>query len=119
MSEFRPVVGYEDTYAISDAGELKRTAPARGARVGAILRPHVGPNGYQMLLLSKDNKKKSAYIHRLVAEAFCDKPEGDVEVNHIDGDKLNNTPANLEWVTHGENMAKGYETGNHRWKTAA
>lgn len=47
--------------------------------------------------------RKGCLIHRLVAEAFIPKPLGATEVDHIDGDKLNNRVENLRWVTHKEN----------------
>ena len=50
-------------------------------------------------------------VHRLVAECFCKKPPGIVEVNHKDGNKLNNHFENLEWVTHLENVQHAYRTG--------
>ena len=50
-------------------------------------------------------------VHRLVAECFCERPPGNVEVNHKDGNKLNNHFSNLEWVTHLENVRHAYRTG--------
>ena len=55
---------------------------------------------------------KTLLVHRVVAETFCDLPRdrypvagyGDLDVNHIDGDGLNNRAENLEWVSHGDNM---------------
>lgn len=56
-------------------------------------------------------KKKNLSIHRMVLETFLPK-EGmeELEVNHIDGNKLNNSLDNLEWVTHQENMAHAVKT---------
>lgn len=48
--------------------------------------------------------KKSKYVHRLVAEYFIPNPNGYLEVNHIDGDKLNNVSDNLEWCSRSQNL---------------
>jgi len=47
--------------------------------------------------------EKNHYVHRLVCEAFNGFPPDGFVVNHRDGNKLNNRPENLEWVTRGEN----------------
>lgn len=52
-----------------------------------------------MLFLNGAETKKCLYVHRIVAQAFCDKPEDCDYVNHIDEDKHNNNASNLEWVT--------------------
>ena len=48
-------------------------------------------------------------IHRLVAEAFISNPEDKREVNHKDGNRLNNCADNLEWVTRSENQIHSYK----------
>lgn len=61
-------------------------------------------NGYLSYNITLPNgKKKRCYAHRLVAIAFLDRFEGKNEVNHIDGNKLNNCIDNLEWVSSSEN----------------
>lgn len=61
-------------------------------------------NGYLSYQISlKNGKKKRFYAHRLVAKAFIPNPDDKAEVNHIDGNKMNNHVYNLEWVTPKEN----------------
>lgn len=67
-------------------------------------------SGYFVVKLSGRNGGH-VLLHRLVAEVWCDRPEGTTQVNHIDGDKGNNSAENLEWVTAAENMQKAVETG--------
>lgn len=50
-------------------------------------------------------------IHRMVAAAFVENPNELPEINHIDGDKTNNTMANLEWCTSSENFRHALRTG--------
>ena len=77
-----------------------------------LLKPHLGRHrcgGYYRVGI---NGRPEA-VHRIVAECFCEKPigVGKVEVNHKDGNKLNNHYANLEWVTHLDNVRHAYRTG--------
>lgn len=58
---------------------------------------------YLNCLLSKNNKRKAYRVHRLVAKAFIPNPENKPVVNHLDGNKFNNTAHNLAWCTSSEN----------------
>lgn len=58
-----------------------------------------------------DGKSTRRHVHRLLALTFIPNPEGKEEVNHKDGDKLNNHLSNLEWVTKKENARHAQETG--------
>lgn len=61
------------------------------------------PNGYQRVVLSKNNKSYNFLIHRLVAEAFIPNPDNKPCINHKDLNRANNCVENLEWVTYKEN----------------
>lgn len=67
--------------------------------------------GYLMVHLYRKRMNKTVKVHRLVAEAFVPNPDGLPEVNHIDGNKSNNSASNLEWVTRRQNMRHARETG--------
>ena len=66
---------------------------------GKPLKPTVVPLGYTCVSING----KREYYHRVVATALIPNPENKPCVNHIDGNKKNNHPSNLEWVTYSEN----------------
>lgn len=105
---WKPIVGYEDAYSVSDQGRVKRTGAAKGGRVGTILKPRPTRKGYfRVSLCGRDFA-----IHRLVLEAFCGPPPDDeTQGNHRNGDKSDNTLANLEWATPSENQQHALRTG--------
>ena len=110
---WRPVVGFDDIYEVSDAGEVRRVVSVMGAAAGEVLSPWLAGAGYQMVGLRRPGSRRvRAYVHRLVAVAFLGAPpRGKPEVNHIDGNKLNNAASNLEWVSHSENHRHAYRLG--------
>ena len=68
--------------------------------------------GYTRIKLRDENNKPILKAkHRIVAESFCDNPDNKPFVNHIDGDKSNNHPNNLEWVTSKENTKHAIDNG--------
>lgn len=62
-------------------------------------------------------KKWYKRVHRLVAKTFIPNPNNLPQVNHIDGNKLNNDMNNLEWCTNADNTQHGYNTGLYRYKS--
>lgn len=67
--------------------------------------------GYLTVQLWNNNKPETFYVHRLVAQAFVSNPLGLPEVNHKDGNKLNNHYSNLEWVDSVGNSQHAVQTG--------
>jgi len=77
-----------------------------------ILKARKNRGGYLYLNLCCKNKKHyTAIIHRLVALAFIPNTESKPQINHLDGDKTNNSVNNLEWCTQSENILHSYATG--------
>jgi len=108
---WKPVVGYEEWYEASDLGNIKRVKNGQGTIGGNTLVPCVSDRGYYIVCLCKNGKQKTPKVHHLVAGAFIGKRKDGMEVNHKDGDKLNNHPKNLEYVTRSENMLHVFAVG--------
>ena len=91
-------------YSINKDGEV------RNDTTGRIKKPSTNKkNGYLIIDLYKDNNSKKVPVHRLVAEAFIPNPENKATVDHIDGNRKNNSIDNLRWATYSENNSR-FET---------
>lgn len=105
--KWKPVVGYEALYEVSDAGEVF------GLTRKGIIKSFVSHRGYP--LVSLFNKGKRGFsVHRLVAKAFIPNPDNLPEVNHKNGIKTDNRVENLEWCTSQANIDHSVATG--LWK---
>ena len=126
MEEWKPIVGFENIYEVSSLGNVRsveRIDPAGRKRPAKLRVLQSGKRGhYAVINLRKNNKTFSKKVHHLVALAFLGQPpvplypgQGDIhgfcEVNHIDGDKQNNRPDNLEYCTRRENILHSYKIG--------
>lgn len=110
--EWRSVEGWP--YEVSNEGRVRRASSARGGffGVGRIVAQVTSPTGYRTVSLWVDGKMRRARVHQLVAAAFVGPRPGPAwGVNHKDGDKTNNRPANLEWVTSQENTRHAMRHG--------
>lgn len=93
------------------ASNKGRVAKIRPGKEDLIMWTRV-QRGYERLLLTVGpNDRKDFLVHRLVAMAFHGlPPEGKKEINHIDGNKENNVPENLEWISRSENLKHYYQS---------
>lgn len=105
---WKPISGFEGLYEVSNFGSIRRIDcdPYRYLKFGYAGRGYSQVHLYGLL-----GKKRDAYVHRLVAEAFLENPRNCEQVNHIDGNKKNNHVSNLEWCTNRENNAHAWGTG--------
>jgi hypothetical protein len=119
---WKDVVGYEGLYEVSNLGNVRS--------VDRVITVERGKDTYPYPLKGKELKQtrqnhgylgvwlygrggiagrngKMVAVHRIVADAFCRKKDGDCEVNHLNEDKSDNRACNLEWCTHAENSSYG------------
>lgn len=120
MSEvWKDIPDFEGFYQVSNIGRVRsldRVVTFKDGSMrkykGKVLKPSIGNSGYEQVRLCNDGGCNTKSIHRLVLEAF--KPHVnmiDLQVNHIDGVKLNNHLTNLEWVTARDNILHAHDTG--------
>jgi hypothetical protein len=117
LEQLRTIKGY-DNYMVSSWGKVYATRVVWKATqlidnsaevfypdsVRQELKPEETSKGYLRVdLYDKNGNRKHFKIHRLVAQAFIPNPENKPQINHIDGNKHNNSITNLEWVTDAEN----------------
>lgn len=109
-----PIPNYEDLYQVSNYGIIKSLPREWSTGVGIrkhngiILKQCIKKTGYVQVCLSKCGVIKYFLVHRLVALAFIPNTENKKEINHKDGNKLNNNDWNLEWSTPSENIKHSY-----------
>lgn len=117
QEQWRPVVGHEEQYEVSDSGNVRSvdriiTFPdgrCRTAR-GRVLKPGRIRTVHQYVNLGKGN---SRYVHQLVAEAFIGPCPDGLEICHNNGDPADNRSVNLRYDTHGANVFDTVAHGNH------
>ena len=116
---WKDIKGYEGMYQCSSLGNIRsldRIVICKNGRIdhkiGTTMKLRQNKNGYMQIGLTKHNVRKMTYVHRLIAETFIENPDNKSQINHKDGDKLNNSVENLEWVTASENLKHSYENLN-------
>lgn len=113
-SGFRIIKGYDNLYCINPFGDI--ISPSYVDRNGALrsarqVVPTKTKKGYLRVALNKDGRQVRKYVHRLVGKTFIPNSNKKPQINHKDGNKLNNHISNLEWCTNQENIIHSYETG--------
>lgn len=116
---------HPNSYEVSNMGRVRSKERLvlgkwgnKAHRSSVLLRPGISKTGYSRVSLVEDNVRKNVSVHRLVAKAFLPIVEKfKDQVNHKDGNKLNNTVDNLEWCTISENNVHARITGLNIAKT--
>ena len=117
--EWRPVVGYEGRYEVSDDGRVRSLSRvvmrSNGAPQSVRARELIQCDfkGYRAVNLAMNGSAKVGLVHRLVASAFIGKGEIGQEVCHGDGTRTNNNASNLRWGSRSDNMQDALRHGTH------
>jgi hypothetical protein len=119
---WRPVVGYPELahVEVSSLGRVrtldrvaasKRAAQPTQLKRGGTISPYVAHNGYLQIQIKVGGVRRKYYVHRMVGLAFVLGHFDGASIDHIDGNKLNNLPGNLQWVTLARNTSLQWKTG--------
>ena len=111
---WKDIRGFEGIYQVSNKARVKRLKRMTSNNIPLpemIMKFRVKDDGYVYGRLELNGKRCNKSMHRLVAEAFVcnENPDKYKEVNHIDGNKTNNLPENLEWTDRQGNIKHGFE----------
>lgn len=105
---WKDIKGYEGLYQISNFGRVF------SVKRKLYLKPrHNTGSTYQYVILYNKNGYKNFRVHHLVASHFIPKPKNKDYVNHLDGNKENNSMYNLEWCTTQENIGHSIYVLHH------
>lgn len=98
MIIWKPILGFEDYYHVSNQGDIK------SLRRNKNLAIKLTSSNYGRVSLVVNGKETPFRVHRLVAQAFIPNPENKKEVHHKNGIRLDNRVENLQWCSREENI---------------
>ena len=115
----KDIKGYEGRYAATKDGKVWSYPKPCSSKNGIFLKPRLmvcktnrtTPYKNYSVLLYKNGIGISFLIHRLIAQAFIINSENKPDINHLDGNSLNNNVNNLEWCTKSENIQHAIKSG--------
>jgi len=115
--KWKDVPEYEGLYQVSDTGLIKTLE--RYTIQGKLIKERIliggiDKDGYRLVLLCRDGHKKTAKVHRLVAQAFLLMNGNRPQINHKDGNRLNNNVSNIEWCNSKENNMHAFNELNRK-----
>lgn len=96
---------YKENYIVYSDGKVW------SKHKNTFMKLNYNKNGYCYISLKHNGVREAMPIHRLIAKLFIPNPSNKKTVNHKDGNKLNNTVNNLEWMTHSENIKHAFSSG--------
>ena len=105
----KDIPGWEGKYRVLDTGAVEYI-PMWGGDWRPV-KTYLTNSGYRNARLLRKNTSTHRYVHRLVAQAFVENPNGLKEVNHLDGNKANNAASNLAWVSRRDNVRHAVVSG--------
>lgn len=98
-------------YFVDELGNLWTTG-WKGSKQTRMLKPAISPDGYMKTMIVNDQgEHKSVTVHSIVALAYYGERPLNYDINHIDGNKQNNHPSNLEYITHSANCKHSFDIG--------
>lgn len=110
--EWRPIVGFEGWYSVSNLGRIRReNGISNRTKPGFILKNFLNSQGYPRVDLHVNGRRYSRQVHQLVALTFIGPCPHGKEINHIDSNRDNPNLLNLEYVTRSENTLHAYRNG--------
>jgi hypothetical protein len=119
MTEIWLPCGESKYYEVSSFGRVrsidrlvKHSGGGNKLCKGKVLSVCAGKTGYGNILLNGEGMRRTVSVHRLIAKAFVAGYFQGADVNHIDGNKMNNVATNLEWVSRSQNICHAYRNLN-------
>lgn len=94
---WKQITGYEGIYEVSSEGKVRNM-------YGKVLKTYIINSGYECIKLYKNQKAKAFLVHRLVGREFCEGFSEELDIDHINNERLDNRADNLQWVTRKENI---------------